>query len=772
MNDNIWKKISFYVGLLPLGALFGLAVFVANIEIKDLDLWLHLAMGRFISLHHYVPHVDILSCTISGAHWVNHEWLFQVIVYNIFNLWGPEGLLKMQVVVVALTMFFLLLLGFNREKQLTNLFIFLLVFLIYQQRFTIRPDIYSLFFFVLNIYILALHIDKKWALWALFVIQVIWSNMHGFFFFGPLFVFIGLISEWMKRHLHLPYQWNEVGRLTDEEYHRIKRIFVVVVLACLLNPHFIKGAWYPLGVFFSLSGENKIFFDHIQELQKPLRWDTLFSQGQYIYYKLLIFLSLLSFYFNRRRIDISALIFWIIFLVFSLKAVRNIAFFALAGYLVYITNVYGLSFKEFIPLRFTSKKFQHLTSIFLKITILIWIFVYCRQISVMGYYDFDTYKRKSEFGGVSKRFYPYKAADFLVENEIKGNFFNDFNSGAYLLGRCFPNIKVFIDGRTEVYGGAFFKKYQKVWDQGDTVLLEKALEKYNITGAFLNSVRRHIQEDILKYFYDHKDWVAVYFNYDAVIFLKKTADNEAYIEKHTVDFASLEVDKKDLFKIGPSRVYPYQNYYRGYTLETLDFDDLALAEADESINLDPSYGEAYQLKGKIYTKREEYQKAFENFRIAAQKMPQSRDAQYNLALAYIDLEEYEGAIIQYRRITGRWNNDPKAFFFLAKAYALNKQYEEAVKILKIAHKLDPRDTVDLVKIGDIMVEQKEYGAAKEAYDIAISTQRNLAKTYKKLGDLAKIQEQYHVARKQYQEVLRLSPGNEEIIKELEQLETK
>jgi hypothetical protein len=70
----------------------------------------------------------------------------------------------------------------------------------------------------------------------------------------------------------------------------------------------------------------------------------------------------------------------------------------------------------------------------------------------VGYYDFDKFERKMEYGGVSLRNYPYKAADFLVANKIKGNFFNDFNSGAYLLGRASPDIKVFIDGRTEVYG--------------------------------------------------------------------------------------------------------------------------------------------------------------------------------------------------------------------------------------------------------------------------------------------------------------------------------
>ena len=44
------------------------------------------------------------------------------------------------------------------------------------------------------------------------------------------------------------------------------------------------------------------------------------------------------------------------------------------------------------------------------------------QMTLNGYFDFDTYNRKSEFFGVSKRVYPYKAVDFLLRNKIKGNF--------------------------------------------------------------------------------------------------------------------------------------------------------------------------------------------------------------------------------------------------------------------------------------------------------------------------------------------------------------
>ena len=126
MKDSILKKIRYFVGLLPIGALFGLLVYVANIEVQDLDLWLHLAAGKHIMLKGFVPSVDFFSCTISGTPWINHEWLFQIIVYNIFNIFGPDGLLKMQIVVVGVTMGLLLLIGYSKDKQLFTTFFLLL----------------------------------------------------------------------------------------------------------------------------------------------------------------------------------------------------------------------------------------------------------------------------------------------------------------------------------------------------------------------------------------------------------------------------------------------------------------------------------------------------------------------------------------------------------------------------------------------------------------------------------------------------------------------
>ena len=723
MFNNIWQKINYLVGIITLGALFGLIICVTGVEIKDLDLWLHLAMGKFITLNKYVPSVDILSCTVRGTPWVNHEWLFQVILYNIYTVFGPDGLIRMQTVVVTSTMLLLLFLGYHKDRQLSTTFILLMVFLVYQQRFTIRPDIYSLLFFTLYIFILSLHMNKRWALFSLFFIQVLWVNMHGFFFFGPLFILIGLISEWMKRRVPLPYDWNNCGRLTDDEYQRMGAAFVIVVLASLINPLTVEGAWYPIATFFSLSGENKIFFDYIQELQKPITSGNVLHQGRFIHYKLLIFFSFVSFIFNRRKIDISALFLWIVFLVFSLKASRNTSFFAFAAYLIIISNIAQISLKELIPLRFTGKKFQYITEIFAKFILLVWILLYCQNVSKQAYYDFDKYQYKSEFGGITQKAYPTQAVDFLVKNHIKGNFFNDFNSGAYLLGRTFPDIKVFMDGRTEVYGGGFFNTYLQIWEKGNMEVFEKAVEKYKVTGVFLNSVAQHIPEGILKHLYQSKDWKVVYFDYDAVVFLKDVPQNKAVIEEFSMDLTQWKTKKLDLLKLGIAKAVPFRNYYRAFTLETLDLNAQAILEAEEAIRVAPGYGDPYDLLGKIYGKQKEYKKAFENFRVSVLAMPKKKSARYNLALAYFDLKDYDGAVSQYRAIIEVWPQDIQAYFLLSKALMMDKKYTEAMNILKQVHQSHPNDVIDIVKLGDVMAKQGEYIRAREIYSMALEVNR-------------------------------------------------
>jgi len=704
-TERFTKNLSTVVGWLSIGMFFALVTFSSSLEIKDLDLWLHLRMGWWIVHHGFVPNYDVLSCTIAGKPWVNHEWLFQVLVYKIQSTFGFDGLITMQSFVVAFTFLILLFLGYSRDRQWLTVFTLLMVLMVYETRFTIRPDIFSLLFFVLYIYILSLHINKRWAIYALMILQILWSNMHGFFFFGPLLVGFAIISEFIKRRIPLPYEWNTVGRLNDQEFRSLKIIFPFVILACCVNPLTFEGAWYPISVFFRLAGDNKIFFDHIYELQKPITASTIWTD-KYAYYKVLIIVSGVSFVFNRRKIDISSLLLWILFLGFSLMAIRNMIFFAIASYMVFMVNAMSISWESLFPLRFSASKFKNITGILFKIGLIFWMLNSGIQMTSDGYFDFDTYSRKSEFFGVSKRAYPYRGVNFLVREKIKGNFFNDFNSGAYLVGRVDPDIKVFIDGRTEEYGARFFEDYQKIWQEGNAKVFQGFEKKYNITGAFLNNAHQQIPPQVLKMFHSFKNWSIIYLDDDAVIFLKQTPYNKPFIDRFSVDINKWKAKPMDLLRLGTRNIDPFPCTNRAYILETLGADEAALSEAKEALRVAPDYGPAFGILARIYNKRKEYQLAFDNYRFAAMF---SNDGQYRLGLAqsYENLKDYHDAISQYQRVLDTNPKHVLAFFGMARTYAELGQDKKALDMLAQAKKLDLEDKVDVQKIHDIINGQKK-----------------------------------------------------------------
>jgi len=732
MSEWLFKKVSSLAGCIAIAFLFGLITLASNVEIKDVDLWLHLAAGKFITQNFFIPKVDFLSCTITNTPWINHEWLFQSIVYSIYNNAGIDGLIQLKVWIVFITFVLLLFLGYTREFKIGPIIVLLLVFLVYQSRLTLRPDIFSLLFFASFITIIGMHLDRRWSLWVIAFIQIVWTNMHGFFIFGPMIVLIGIASEYMKRHMRLPYQWSEVGRLSDNEYRHLKQMFLIVVLACLVNPFFIKGAIYPLGILFSLSGDSKVFFNHIQELQRPLQWATLLSLKSYLFYKILIVVSFLSFVVNRRKIDLNVLILWLALLIFSLSATRNLVFFAFAAYFTYLVNSqFGVA-HSFLPDRYKAIKVKAFCSVIVKIILIMWICNYGNRLLLKGYYDFDQFERKSEFGGSSLRNFPYKAANFLVDNDIKGNFFNDFNSGAYLLGRASPNIKVFIDGRTEVYGAPFYERYRKIW-QGDMELFDKAADQYQLVGAFLNSVYVPAPRKTIRYLYKSKEWVLVYFDYDAAIFLKDIPANQPWIKQYRINLNQWNVPNAQLLKIGIHKVTPYRHVNRAFGLYNMGFDQKAQEEAAEALRIEPYNAKAHKLLGKIYNEHGQYAQAFESLRKAKLVEPYDMKVRYQMALALYHLGEIEKARQQTQRVLTQNGKNSEALFLLSLIYVKEHKYERAMESLKKIHQ-DIYDEVDgFLKVGDLLERQKEYHYAQRVYAMAMEIDPENKKIQKRLN---------------------------------------
>lgn len=708
MSEWFWIKINRFVGWMTMLALFVLVLYTANVEIKDFDLWLHIAMGKFISTHQYIPSVDVLSCTVDGKPWVNHEWLFQWLVYNIFNAWGADGLISMQVIVVGFTLFLLLFFGYRKDFQLVPLVALLLVFLTYQLRFTIRPDIFSLLFFVVYIRILSLHLDEKRSIIWLFILQVIWANVHGFFILGPILVLIPIFGELIKRYIPLPYTWKDIGRLSAKEFKHLQIIFVALLAACFVNPQGVHGFLYPLKVLFSLGNDSAIFFEHIVELQKPLNWHNFYSLASFPTYKLLIFFSGLSFVLNRKKLDVTALLLWLVFLLFSISAVRNIVFFAFAAYIVMLANIYVSYFEDKIVDRhIPSKRLQHFWALLFKVLLLIWMVRYVDGLALRGYFDYDKQERKSEFGGISLRSYPNKAVDFLQDNKIKGNFFNPFNAGAYILGRTSPDIKVFIDGRTELYGAEFFKDYNKML-AGDVKMFDEAIKKYNLTGAFFNIAYSGLAQPLLKEVYDKPDWVLVYFDYDAVIFLRNIPENQQWILGNKIDLIKYQTQKFDLLGLGAINISPYQYTNRANILYRLDLYDSAFEEVQEALRIAPD-ARAFRILGSVYLERKEYELAYEYLRKAKIMDPSDNEVHYKLGRVLYYLGDYQKALKHTNRVLAQLSGNSKALTVKALIQIKEEKYEEAFENAQSVYSSEkPKRVEHLLEIAQAFTEQNQY----------------------------------------------------------------
>ncbi|MEI6437751.1 MAG: tetratricopeptide repeat protein [Candidatus Omnitrophota bacterium] len=681
MSIDFFKKLNWAFGLIALGILFGVILFASTIEIKDLDLWLHIRMGQFIVQHGYVPPVDVLSASFFGKPWINHEWLFQVVVHLVHQGFGFDGLIYMQAGIVLVTFLMALLLVYNRDLQLIIIPFLFLVLQIYQTRFTIRPDIFSLFFFMSYITILSSYLNRPWSVWVLFFMQIIWTNMHGYSLWGVIFVLIGLAAETLKRRAPLPYEWNTIGRLTDDEFRRLRLIALALVAAMFFNPMGVEGALYPLRTLIGISGDSKIFFDSITELQRSLSWQTLFDVDEQLPFKSIILFSFISFIFNRRRLDISALMLWLVFLFFSLGAIRNMAYFAFAAFLVTGYNLAEVRFAAIVPIRFSNERFFHLTGAMITVLLVVHLLDFGNGLSARGYYDFDAYKKKSEFLGVSQRNFPGKAVQFLIDNHIKGHFFNDFNSGAYLIGRVYPDIMVYMDGRTELRGPAFFKEYQKVWNNGDEKTFDEVVSRYHLTGAFINTSTYSAPVKLLKTLAGKTQWKPVYFDYDGIILLKDVPENKAWIARLGIDLAQWKPRELDLLELGPAKVVPYRNIRRARTLYDMGFLAPAAAEAEAALKVLPSYEEAFMILGDVAEKNGETQKAFEYYRLVCAHAGENAQYRQALAQAYLKLNSPAKAVEQARIAVELEGGNADYKYVLAKAYVKNKQYAQGYDIL-------------------------------------------------------------------------------------------
>ena len=121
--------------------------------------------------------------------------------------------------------------------------------------------------------------------------------------------------------------------------------------------------------------------------------------------------------------------------------------------------------------------------------------------------------------------FPVAAVEFLKREAIQGNIFNHDEFGDYMIFAAWPQYKVFIDGRSDMYGDERIKDYLKIADgQPDW---EDTIQKYNIRLVFFDP-----RSPIATILRGQKGWTAIYSDKIASIFLRNDAQNRPLISQY------------------------------------------------------------------------------------------------------------------------------------------------------------------------------------------------------------------------------------------------
>jgi hypothetical protein len=430
------------------------------------DTWWHLQAGRVTLEQGHILQTDVFSHTRNGSPWINHSWLSQIVLHDLFHRFSYAGLgLWMGLVVTAA---FALVYRQMEGDPFTKAFILILAAAASAVIWSARPQLFSFLLTAAVATILYLfkwkHVNRLWLLPPLFVL---WVNLHAGYALGFM-VLAAFVAGEILNHLlaaatppqptsgrsvgaaatpPLQSGGGRVGALAAPavSWHGLGLVTAVTALSFLLlvlNPNATRMWTYYLDTV-----RIDVLQDFIQEWRSP---DFhLLRMHPFIW---LLLATLVAVGLSRRRLDGTDLATVGLFAYAALLATRNVALFALVAAPVLSRHATAIGHRVRSRARPTST--SSLRAVVNWALLLIVIALAAFQIvSVL---------RPTHNEALRRETLPVGAVDWIEQHQPEGEMFNHYNWGGYLIWRLWPDYHVFVDGRTDLYGDDFLRQYLEI----------------------------------------------------------------------------------------------------------------------------------------------------------------------------------------------------------------------------------------------------------------------------------------------------------------------
>ena len=494
----MWRQLT--VQRLTVAILFILLFAMAVRTPIDTDTWWHLRSGQYQLENRTVIDTGLFSFTQVDTPWINHSWGAQIIMYGVYAAFGGHGVpgdggnvgLALLTAVLA-TGGLIFVYKASPGSVYVRAFALVLGAAAAAVFWSPRPQMFTFFFSCVVYYLLMLYKRHgKDRLWLIPLIVLVWGNLHAGF--ATAFILMaGVVIGETVGNVFSPKRadrigWRGIGRLL--------LIMVVAALALVINPFGLEMLKVPFQTV-----NIGVLQDFIQEWASPN-----FHERQTWPFLFLLLGSLGLAALSREPIDWSDLALLIGTGFLSFLAGRNIALFAVVA-----TPVLARYGEAFLAER--GWTLRPMTTVQPGMARLNWLVLIL--IALVGVGKIIYAVNPFTVSEAQIKYLPVQVADYIETEHPQGNMFNSYNWGGYLMFAA-PDVPVFVDGRTDLYGDDFLAQYLRtVFLQGDW---RAVLDEYDI--GFVVIEADGVMAAVLR---DEPGWHLAYEDDQAVLFEREEA---------------------------------------------------------------------------------------------------------------------------------------------------------------------------------------------------------------------------------------------------------
>ncbi|MBA3314848.1 MAG: hypothetical protein M3552_11730 [Planctomycetota bacterium] len=492
-----------------LAALLGLGLlWLSGLPLWHTDLWGHLAYGRYIWDTGSLPATEPFMPLARGVEFVDTAWLSQVIGYLALQRLGLPGLQFLAAACVTATAGVLAWLGVRKTGHVgwTLLGLAAFAWLNWKQLFNgsdlsvvIRPQMAGMLAFVVTLAV-AVGKPSRWHWFLIPLTFTAWANLHGSFLAGLalLGIFaVGRAGDVLRRT-------DKFGAtLRDWKFWRLILLLEIAAVAVLLNPY---GLRLYADAYLLVKNAN---------LQNLVEWQPLtlrMQQGKAA--AGVAFVLLFLYRMTPRRIGTGEVLALLILGGLALWTSRMIIWWApVAAYCVMLHSAAlwrayrRHSVNAPTPL---SLGRGGLDSPSILCTIVgVAIIAACFAFTPLA--KFLVTGPRPEFGRAVSSQTPTGAARHLTENPARGQVFNTYEYGDYLLWSN-PGMPVFVAGHAHLVPTEVWKDYVASIRGSDW---ETTFDRYGVETVVLDRPARQAFIDRLR---EEPDWNMTYEDRNSAVF--------------------------------------------------------------------------------------------------------------------------------------------------------------------------------------------------------------------------------------------------------------